>query len=296
MTNNTKEVKLDLDKSQNCLLRGKMKQVKDLLEKETSRLLRVCGELSDVTKGHSNTRARINRMLTWANGNPALLMCAFREIYAPSVAKTYGYTLRALHPTLMSGEEPRRILTRIAKDGGVLKTTRAVPFTATEIRVLLEKMSPRAVFTAMIMWISASRLSDLEKIHKVTKHPGRIVGLHWNVWKSDKTGDRAFAKFLCLPLSTRWDATRLVGLRELNSCIHQIFPNRTSYSLRRGSTTWLANHGTPFTDIQLLTGHTPTHEASKSVRRYVDPSPNQPESVKQLYLSRKLGTAVSLAY
>jgi len=121
--------------------------------------------------------------------------------------------------------------------------------------------------------------------------------LQWASFKSDRYGERAVAKFVEVPqkFSHLWKPFQVATYRQLYNELKKVDKSLSVHSLRRAAVTHLAEAGFSYPQILLLTGHTPTADASLAVRRYADPSPNQPESRLQILMSRALARIFDLA-
>ncbi|MCP3885298.1 MAG: tyrosine-type recombinase/integrase, partial [Propionibacteriaceae bacterium] len=93
--------------------------------------------------------------------------------------------------------------------------------------------------------------------------------------KSDRYDERNLVKFVTVPRS--WDPPRWTTYNETYHVLKNFDVTYTPHSLRRTASTALADLGYSFQQIQKLTGHTPREDPELAVRRYVDPSANQPE-------------------
>jgi len=220
----------------------------------------------------------------------AVLLTALRESYRPSTARFYADTLAHLLPGEFTKESvPWRILRVLHKEAGVLSTVRATPFTPRELTTILPKLPQDIRNITYFLWITACRHRDLCMADFARLSP-TTVRLRWNVWKSDPQGKRAFHKFIFCPTEHQL-AHPIPSLKQLNNHLKRC-SGKTSYSLRRGAITALADMGFSFREIQEFTGHTPTADPHLAVRRYHDPSPNQPEGSAQLRMSKLLAQSL----
>lgn len=113
--------------------------------------------------------------------------------------------------------------------------------------------------------------------------------------KSDRYGKRVVTKFLTV-LGEHEVFFRVIpkfcSYAKLLKALKKFDPTMSTYSIRRGSTTFLSDMGCAYPLIGLLTAHTPQNDPNLAVRRYVDNSPLQPESKEQLRMSLMLAQSL----
>jgi len=270
--------------------------------REIARCAREAEEVKEhnVSKGHRDRRARIENQLQqhlMNHGTVLGLIRMWETTMAPSSAKGHVSTLLKQHPELKT----REILDaqdRIRQSATVMNSKRAIPITPGMFKRLMKEAPPRVAHTALMMLISACRHMDLLRVIHFRAFQKGIVLLQWSNFKSDRYGERAVAKFIELPeryrhLSQMFD---LATYKEVYKELKKVDKNLTVHSLRRAAAFYLAQAGFSMAEIQALTAHTPTEDACKAVRRYVDPSPTQPESLLQIKMSRVLAKMFGLAW
>jgi hypothetical protein len=254
--------------------------------------------VDDVTTRTIQRRDQITQDLMRVRNNAVALVMAWREVYAPSTVQTYVGTLLQLYPEWRGHETFMRVVRRVRQDGGVMRCARAIPMTPSHVRQVVTKCPREVVSTVLWMWLTASRYADLHVVwawRVVAEHPHYvIVELKWNVWKSDRTGMRAFGKFIDVHNTVRRCMQQaLVPYRDVLRWMKVVEPHLTVHSVRRGAATELANAGCDMEQIGLMTGHTPQKEQGVNVRRYVDAHWSQPEARAQRHMSRLLSEVVT---
>lgn len=142
-------------------------------------------------------------------------------------------------------------------------------------------------WTIRLMWVSASRHADVLQAQLRMVAPG-VMRMSWTVQKSDRYGERRISKFITWAGGVRIPASYWRVLRQMKTAS----PELTVHSVRRGAMTFLADQGHEMARIRELSQHTPTDDPNLAVRRYVDPSPNQPESRRQQSMSQELAGAI----
>jgi hypothetical protein len=199
----------------------------------------------------------------------------------------YTNVLRSLFP------ETRDLLKKqvgvLKQESGILNVRRAK---VAEPWMVKKAVEPRDGVSATIflMWVSVSRHKDLLNVREKEWITPNLLRMRWGVMKSDRFGQRAPVKYLYIPevwteilqkqkisdyLSV---ARRLKGVEDL----------LTVHSIRRGASTALANLGYAMEQLPLLTAHSMGEKNGVGVRRYVDPSPQQPEGRLQQEMSMAL--------
>jgi len=253
---------------------------------------------TNVTKGTEDRRKRILRDLKTVGNNALALMRAWELALKPNVVISYANTLLSLKPELKTDRKVTIYLDALRQKGGIRKSRRATPITVDQMASLLNRNLPEEVKnTIWVLWISASRHSDLTKIDSQVWWDGDICQWLMGAFKSDRYGLRAVSKFLTIlnrPLRAwmRKKPTRWATYRTVLAQVKKLNADLTVHSIRRGAVTALANMGYSMKEIEYLTAHTPTDDKHLAVRRYVDPTPHQPESKLQIKMSAELGRAV----
>jgi integrase len=216
-------------------------------------------------------------------GDVLALFGKWDETLAPGSCMTKAGTLLCLRPDLKC-----RVLKEIMDGWEIERAVRgqrhAVAPEPRRMASLVPQLPILVRTTVLLLWVSVSRYGDLATL-RMEKVADRVAKLSWTVQKSDRKGRRRLVKFVYWPgrIPHTW-----ARYREVYEAVKRKDPELTVHSFRRGAATALANLGYAMEDIQLLTQHTPTEDARLAVRRYVDPSHTQPESVKQIGMSKDL--------
>jgi len=249
----------------------------------------------NVTVGHRQRRARIQSSLEAYRNNPLALIRMWEKTCGPGTTKGYTATLLSMHPELKT----RKVLDaqdRVRQAAPLTAVKRARPITPSEFRLLLTRAPRQVGLTSIMMLLSASRHMDLLRVVKYQHFIHGIVMLQWANFKSDRYGERAVAKFIAIPHQYLQHLRRLelATYQEVYRELKKISPTLSVHSIRRTAATHLAEAGFSNAEILTLTGHTPTADPHLAVRRYIDPSPNQPESQLQIRMSRTLARIFGL--
>ena len=250
-----------------------------------------------VAVGERHQRKRENILQQWnaARGDALALLKLWMRKYAPSTCKGMVWTLLAMKPHLKYDRSLGEILEKIKRNAhqGTLK--KAIPITPKQLRKLLSTAPPKIARTAWLLWMSAGRYGDLAPL-SVCLYENNLVVLRWNVQKSDIYGKRRISKFLTVITPHRVYATKLkegfCQYSELLTALKKVDPTLSTYSLRRGAATYLAEMGFSMPTIGLMTAHTPTADPCTNVRQYVDVTANQPESRLQRQMSLLLAQSL----
>ena len=268
-------------------------------------------EVTNVSEGHNRRKAMISRQFEAAGRRPLVLLRTWQLVMAPSTAYSYARTLMAMVPLEMKTPQVKVVLDAMRQKNTLQSTCRAKPFTPVTLQAFLKRVgrtNPRGARTAWAMWVSVSRHADLLGVHEVTPFSGGMM-FRWSRFKSDRYGVRAVSKAITvdpqhrhffktinfLTTKNQFNGVSLPAWCSYRALLREIkidYPEMSTYSLRRGGATFLAEKGFPMPEIGLMTAHTPTADPCLAVRRYVDQSPAQPESLKQRAMSRVL--AISL--
>lgn len=256
--------------------------------------------ISNVTKGTEERRRRILRDLKSVGNNALALMRAWDLTLKPNVVISYTNTLLSLKPEFKSDRKVTVYLDALRQKGGIRKSCRAIPMSICQMKKLMTQSLPVDVKkTIWSMWISASRHVDLLKIDNQVWWQKGVCQWLMGTFKSDRYGLRAVSKFLTVidretRLWMRISPFRWATYRTVLYHLKKFDGDLTVHSVRRGAVTALANMGYSMKEIELMTAHTPTDDKHLAVRRYIDPTPNQPESKLQLRMSADLGKAATM--
>jgi len=243
----------------------------------------------NVTKDHRARKKRIEAQLLQHRNDPLSLIRMWETTYGPSTTKGYTSTLLGMHPELKT-KDVLAAQDRVRQAAPLLLIKRARPITPSEFLKLRTQAPVRVTLTVIMMLLSASRHMDLLRVARYRFFQRAIVMLQWANFKSDRTGKRAFAKFIEIPQQYLAHVQRLelATYREVYRELRKVSPTLSVHSVRRAAATHLADAGFANSEIQSLTGHTPTADPHLAVRQYIDPSPHQPESQLQIRMSKTL--------
>jgi len=241
----------------------------------------------NVSYSHRQRRMRIEKQISIHKGNLPGLFRMWEDTVGPRSAKSYIGTCMKEHPELIN-REVEDAADRIRQKAPVLGSKRAIPITIPQFRRLLKQAPAIVRNTIIVLILSASRHMDLLRVLNYRSFQKGIILLQWANFKSDRYGERAFSKFIEIPEAYRhlWRPFEIATYRQVYNELKKVDPSLSVHSLRRAAVTCLADAGFSYPEILLLTGHTPTADPCLAVRRYADPSPNQPESLLQIKMSR----------
>jgi len=248
---------------------------------------------AEIAVSERHVKNRMNVLQQWkaAKGNALALLKIWSKMYAPSTAKHKMGTLFAMKPHLKTDRSLNELVEKIKRNAHQGTLRKAIPITTRQMRKLLRLASPKIARTAWILWLSASRYGDLAHL-SVCKLENGVVVMRWNFQKSDIYGKRRISKFLTVLTQQNVYAMTLqegfCRYHELLNALKMVDPTLSTYSLRRGSATFLAELGFPMPTIGIMTAHTPSADPSINVRQYVDVTANQPESLLQREMSKRL--------
>jgi len=233
------------------------------------------------------------------------LIRVWEDPVKPGVAVSYAGTMMKLKPELLT-QEVRDAVDRVRQKASVLYTRRAVPIPQEQMNMALVSAPDSVARAIILMWLSASRHKDILRVHQIQAACifRGVVLLQWAAFKSDRYGLRAVSKFIFIPkrfrsLFKNWDvgthqqsvSTPQEHIQESDSAL---FKARSMHPTCRGG---ILNAGNWNVDEMWICcgsvmGHTPTADSHLAVRRYVEPSENQPEAQMQLKMSRKLASSI----
>jgi hypothetical protein len=238
------------------------------------------------SSGRERLRKRIGEALLKLKGKEELLLRKWQLTMKPSTARTYTEVALSVAPSLKTRPRVRTVVEAGKLLNSLGKITPATPMDAQSLREL-QKRDTEVARTALLMWCSVSRWADLGK--GVWSEVEKDVWRHdLDVFKSDRYGKRRVTKFVYgfhQPKS-------ILSFRQLNKGLKQMDARFTTYSVRRGAMTHLANLGYSMNQIVLISGHTPTQDPLLAVRRYIQQEKGQPESQTQLEMSKALWRAI----
>ena len=264
-----------------------LRQNPERLEKEAKAVV-------NVSKGHRRRRELISLQFDAANSKALVLLRAWQKCMAPGSALSYAMTLAGMHPYIRTDPQVRVVLDAMRQSASLGASRRAMLITPEWVRALLATASSTVAATAWFMWLSTCRHADLQYIHQFGTAPGYLV-VRWDRFKSDRYGRRAVSRFITVLKSQEKfvkDLPRWCTYRQLLDALKKVNPKLSTYSLRRGGASFLADAGNSMPMVGLMTAHTPTADPALAVRRYVDPSASQPEAKDQLRMSRQLAMAL----
>ena len=264
-----------------------LRQNPERLEKEAKAVV-------NVSKGHRRRRELISLQFDAANSKALVLLRAWQKCMAPGSALSYAMTLAGMHPYIRTDPQVRVVLDAMRQSASLGASQRAMLITPEWVRALLATASSTVAATAWFMWLSTCRHADLQYIHQFGTAPGYLV-VRWDRFKSDRYGRRAVSRFITVLKSQEKfvkDLPRWCTYRQLLDALKKVNPKLSTYSLRRGGASFLADAGNSMPMVGLMTAHTPTADPALAVRRYVDPSASQPEAKDQLRMSRQLAMAL----
>lgn len=266
------------------------------IENPTTRLilLRRAHAVVDVTPQHVRRRTRLQRLVEKTKGTPALMGAAMRHLYKPSTTISYLATVMKMHPELKRDQQLRVIVSATRQELGAEGTRKAVPIHPQQVAKFLSVAPKDVAATGLTLYLTASRHGDLAHLRQYEWRPPTLT-LAFRNFKSDRYGMRNVHKFVDIPtLLWKWipRAAPNASYRSLLRDLKKVSNELSVHSLRRGAATRLAEAGYAMKDIGLLTAHAPTDDPSLGVRRYVDPSPTQPEGVFQRCMGNLLAREV----
>lgn len=233
-------------------------------------------------------------MVEKTRGDPALLGAAMRSLYRPSTTVTYLATAMKANPDLKDHPQLRVILSATRQELGAQGTRKALPATPQQVAQVLKNTDKEVASTALTLYVTASRHGDLPHVTKYEwKPPTLTMGLR--KFKSDRYGQRNTHKFVDVPRALwPWIPHKppTTSYWKVLRAMKKVSRELTVHSLRRGAATHLAEAGFSMKEIGMLTAHTPTDDPSLGVRRYIDPTPTQPEGQLQRRMGFALGRAI----
>lgn len=207
----------------------------------------------------------------------------------PSTCLTKAHTLLKLRPALKSALTGE-ILEGWEVEKAVVGPRRALSISVADLIGVLRKCPRLERYTILFLWVGALRHGDL-RTATITRMTDQVVRVQWSVQKSDRLGRRFLTKFVIFPFAV---GPPWANYRETYETVKAQNIQLTVHSLRRGALTHLADKGYSHAEIATFSLHAPTSDAHLAVRRYVDPSPSQPEGGLQLQMSLTLLRALGL--
>ena len=250
----------------------------------------------NVSQSHRDRRTRLQLQLDQVRGKATTLIRLWEDTVAPGVAVSYAGTLLKMHPEI-STPMFKDAVDRIRQKASVLHCHRAIRITSEQLNEALRTAPPNVARTLILMWVSTSRHADLLRMHNTstTNLFRGILLLQWAHFKSDRYGKRAVHKFVYLPQRFRYlfNEWTLATYSQVYTHLKTISKDLSVHSLRRAGATLLGEAGFSDQEIGTMTGHTPTSDPHLAVRRYKDPTLQQPESQLQLTMSKTLARFIA---
>eukprot|EP00760_Papus_ankaliazontas_P003611 PhM_4_TR11631/c3_g2_i4/m.6238 len=242
--------------------------------------------ITDVTREHQKRRQRVKEEFRGVKQDMMAYMGWLDAHYAPTTALTKYRTLLALTRHKVTRQE-EVIVKRWRQNAGQQGTKQAVPVTPNVLRKVLVGVPVVMKQTVLLLWVSASRHGDLARMSSCEKVSEDTLRMVWNTQKSDRYGQRRITKFV------EWRSAAPKIFASYRNTLQSMKGNGcTVHSIRRGALTWLADQGYTNEQLMVLSGHTPSSDAQLGLRRYVCPSPVQPEGRLQLKMSKQLSAVV----
>lgn len=216
----------------------------------------------------------------WEECHDAELLLGHWDTHAkPSTCLLWTRTLLGMNPKLKS-PQTNQMMTVWSREAAVV-TRKASILTPSQILSVCEQMDRATRATVVLMWVSVCRHADLGKC-KIVRINENVVRMSWAWQKSDVKGVRALYKFVFFPCTV----TPFASYDKIYSELKKV--GGTPHSLRRSGMTCLASGGFAFSNIGLLSLHTPKSDEHLAVRRYVEPQPEQEIPRLQIQMSKFL--------
>jgi integrase len=200
-----------------------------------------------------------------------------QDRYAKALTKVLQYLVP---PEWRLPKETAYLLRRMARRRkAVVAVKRAFAVSFAGVQALLQaNISEEIKVYAVLLFVSASRFDDLWRETTTIERQEKCLKLHIPISKSDPDGE-GLTKYL--QLDQYWSdkvlAYQRVPYRTFLKTIQVVNPRLTAHSFRRGACTKLASAGYANKQIARLTGHKSSEtNDERSIRVYIDPSPNQP--------------------
>ena len=215
-----------------------LRQNPERLEKEAKAVV-------NVSKGHRRRRELISLQFDAANSKALVLLRAWQKCMGPGSALSYAMTLAGMHPYIRTDPQVRVVLDAMRQSASLGASRRAMLITPEWVRALLATASSTVAATAWFMWLSTCRHADLQYIHQFGTAPGYLV-VRWDRFKSDRYGRRAVSRFITVLKSQEKfvkDLPRWCTYRQLLDALKKVNPELSTYSLRRGGASFLADAG-----------------------------------------------------
>lgn len=227
---------------------------------------------------------------------PHRFLAVLSAAFLPSTALNYALRAIAQIPELREDPKTKPALLWLKKRLAEATVKKATPITPAQMSQLLRNAKPTVATTALIMWISAARHSDLRAawLEKCFgKGRSQVACLRFGPWKSDPSGSRQATK--ALPVND--DMVKLLKSKKF-ATFHQVkaslaatSPDLTVHSIRRGAIQFLAPHYSPL-QIAAITQHAAGQEKS-AVHKYTPASMTGPLPTMQLQLASELWSSLS---
>lgn len=224
----------------------------------------------------------------------ALLSAAF----TPSTALTYGLKAMAQIEEIREDPKSKPAILWLKKRMAEATLKKAVPITPKQMSRLLSTAKPIVATTALIMWISAARHSDLKAawLEKCFgKGKSQVACLRFGPWKSDPSGVRQATK--ALPATDAMvemlKSKKFASYYQVQASLTATSRELTVHSIRRGAIQFLAPNYSPL-QIAAITQHAAGQEKS-AVHKYTPASMMGPLPTLQLQLASELWSSLSRA-
>jgi hypothetical protein len=174
-------------------------------------------------------------------------------------------------PDLRNDPKTKEAILFLKKKVAIASLKKATPITPDQMVKLLASASPKTATTALIMWISAARHSDLKAAwleQCFGKGTSMVACLRFGPWKSDPTGFRQATK----ALPTNAEMVKMFKSKDfahysaMRRRLYATSPDLTVHSIRRGAIQFLAHNYSPL-QIAAITQHAAGQEKS-AVHKY----------------------------
>jgi hypothetical protein len=199
-------------------------------------------------------------------------------------------------PDLQNDPKTKEAILFLKKKVAVATLKKATPITPAQMNTLLATASPKTATTALIMWISAARHSDLKAAwleQCFGKGTSMVACLRFGPWKSDPTGFRQATK--ALPTNTEMikmlKSKDFAHYSAMRRRLYATSPDLTVHSIRRGAIQYLAHNYSPL-QIAAITQHAAGQEKS-AVHKYTPATMTGPLPTLQLQLASELWNSLS---
>lgn len=237
------------------------------------------GELVASSKSTIDRRARVRkifRLLRDHVSNAVEVLATIRATFKPTTAHTYAVTLASLYPVLRRDKEFAEGLIVLQRDVAIARmkgeVDTAVPIQPQQLIQTLARSSRIVRAYLLVMWLTASRYADVQRMYiqarwqpdrlglpaKVADAEIIVIRVGLPVWKSDRQGTRFFMKAFCWPRTMRLPSLatlKTISYDTVYDTLQSTSLELTGHSLRRGALEALTSMGTPAEEMILVTGH-----------------------------------------